>query len=105
MLNKEHLNLQNVNLRITILKVDFMFTFVIVMFIKVIRDIVLCRYTKQNLWEQFFFTLLNVESCENLPDLAQLRSLVEVEISTSNCFSNLAPIRRILGDKAEQYVN
>lgn len=73
--------------------------------IKVIYDIVLFRYSKRHLWEQFFSTLLNVESCENLPNLAQLRSLVEAEILTIDRFSILAPVRKILGDKSKQYVN
>ncbi|PNF15654.1 hypothetical protein B7P43_G15592 [Cryptotermes secundus] len=63
------------------------------------------RYSKRHLWEQFFSALLNVESCENLPNLAQLRSLVEAEILTIDRFSVLAPVRRILGDKSKQYVN
>lgn len=104
-LNKEHLNLQTVNLRITVLKLYFIFTFVIGRLIKVIHDIVLFRYSKRHLWEQFFSTLLNVESCENLPNLAQLRSLVEAEILTNDRSSVLAPVRRILGDKSKQYVN
>jgi hypothetical protein len=73
--------------------------------IKVIHDIVLCRYSKRPLWEQFYSTLLNVESCENLPNLAQLRSLVEAEILANKSFPNLVSIRRILGDKSKQYVN
>ncbi|KDR13274.1 Mitotic checkpoint serine/threonine-protein kinase BUB1 [Zootermopsis nevadensis] len=60
------------------------------------------RYSKRHLWEQFFFTLLNVESCEKLPNLSQLRSLVDAEVLSSNCVSDFAPVRIILGDKLKK---
>ncbi|XP_069677495.1 uncharacterized protein [Periplaneta americana] len=40
------------------------------------------RNFKYHIWEQFFSQLLNVESCDNLPDLAQLKNAVKKEISS-----------------------
>jgi hypothetical protein len=70
--------------------------------IKVIHDIVLFRYSRQHLWKEFFSTLLNVESCEKLPNLSRLRSSVDAEILSNNCFSDFAPMRIILGDKPKK---
>jgi hypothetical protein len=104
-MNKEHLNLQSDSLWITVLKVGFICIFAFVRLIKVICDIVSFRYSKRHLWEQFFSTLLNVESCEKLPNLKQLRSLVEAEILTNKSLPGLTPIRRVLCHKWKQYVN
>lgn len=35
------------------------------------------RYAKKEAWEQFFTQLLNIESCEKMPDLAKLRNVME----------------------------
>ncbi|EZA52227.1 Mitotic checkpoint serine/threonine-protein kinase BUB1 [Ooceraea biroi] len=35
------------------------------------------RYAKKAAWEQFFTELLNIESCEKMPDLAKLRNTME----------------------------
>ncbi|KAL0113098.1 hypothetical protein PUN28_012366 [Cardiocondyla obscurior] len=35
------------------------------------------RYAKKAAWEQFFTELLNIESCEKMPDLAKLRNMLE----------------------------
>ncbi|XP_077258872.1 uncharacterized protein LOC143895515 [Temnothorax americanus] len=35
------------------------------------------RYAKKAAWEQFFTELLNIESCEKMPDLAKLRNMME----------------------------
>ncbi|KYN11461.1 PREDICTED: uncharacterized protein LOC108768192 isoform X1 [Trachymyrmex cornetzi] len=35
------------------------------------------RYAKRAAWEQFFMELLNIESCEKMPDLAKLRNMME----------------------------
>ncbi|XP_072752100.1 uncharacterized protein [Anoplolepis gracilipes] len=35
------------------------------------------RYAKKAAWEQFFTELLNVESCEKMPNLAKLRNMME----------------------------
>jgi len=35
------------------------------------------RYAKKVAWEQFFTELLNIESCEKMPDLAKLRNMME----------------------------
>ncbi|XP_043663490.1 uncharacterized protein LOC122626937 isoform X2 [Vespula pensylvanica] len=35
------------------------------------------RYAKKAAWEPFFTELLNIESCEKLPDLCRLRNLME----------------------------
>ncbi|XP_031839183.1 uncharacterized protein LOC116429876 isoform X1 [Nomia melanderi] len=35
------------------------------------------RYMKKPAWEQFFTELLNVESCEKMPDLSKLRNMME----------------------------
>lgn len=35
------------------------------------------RYAKKEAWETFFTELLNVESCEKMPDLAKLRNVME----------------------------
>lgn len=35
------------------------------------------RYAKKTAWEQFFVELLNVESCDKMPDLAKLRNMME----------------------------
>lgn len=35
------------------------------------------RYAKKSAWEPFFTELLNIESCEKLPDLCRLRNLME----------------------------
>lgn len=35
------------------------------------------RYAKKAAWEQFFTELLNIESCEKMPDLAKLRNIME----------------------------
>jgi hypothetical protein len=72
---------------------------------KVIHHIVLFRYSKRHLWEQFFYTLLNVESCEKLPDLSELRHLVEAEILSYKPFSDLTHVRNILGGKWKKLVN
>jgi hypothetical protein len=39
--------------------------------------IVRIRYAKKAVWEKYFAELLNIESCDNLPDLAKLRNLME----------------------------
>lgn len=74
-------------------------------FSKVIHHIVLFRYSKQHLWEQFFYTLLNVESCAKLPDVSELRRSVEAEILSNKHFSDLTRIRNILGGKWNKLVN
>lgn len=38
---------------------------------------ILFRYAKKAIWEKYFTELLNIESCENLPDLAKLRNMME----------------------------
>ncbi|OAD59073.1 Mitotic checkpoint serine/threonine-protein kinase BUB1 [Eufriesea mexicana] len=35
------------------------------------------RYAKKAAWEQFFTELLNVESCDKMPDLSKLRNMME----------------------------
>lgn len=35
------------------------------------------RYAKRVAWEQFFTELLNIESCEKMPDLSKLRNMME----------------------------
>lgn len=35
------------------------------------------RYAKKAAWEQFFTELLNIESCEKMPNLAKLRNMME----------------------------
>ncbi|XP_032685790.1 uncharacterized protein LOC116850978 [Odontomachus brunneus] len=35
------------------------------------------RYAKKIAWEQFFTELLNIESCDKMPDLARLRNMME----------------------------
>ncbi|XP_076177395.1 uncharacterized protein LOC143151837 isoform X2 [Ptiloglossa arizonensis] len=35
------------------------------------------RYTKKSVWEQFFTELLNIESCDKMPDLSKLRNMME----------------------------
>jgi hypothetical protein len=83
---------------------------------KVIHHIVLFRYSKRHLWEQFwyskrhlweqfFYTLLNVESCEKLPDMSELRRAVEAEILSNKHFSDLTRVRNILGGKWNKLVN
>lgn len=63
------------------------------------------RYSKRHLWEQFFYTLLNAESCEKLPDLPELRRLVEAEILSNKHFSDLTHVQNILGGKWKKHVN
>ena len=72
---------------------------------KVIHHIVLFRYSKRHLWEQFFYTLLNVESCEKLPDVSELRRLVEAEILNNKHFCDLTRVRNSLGGKWKKLVN
>jgi hypothetical protein len=72
---------------------------------KVIHHIVLFRYSKRHLWEQFFYTLLNVESCAKLPDVSELRRSVEAEILSNKHFSDLTHVRNILGGKWNKLVN
>lgn len=36
-----------------------------------------CRYAKKMVWEPFFVELLNIESCDKIPDLAKLRNIME----------------------------
>lgn len=36
-----------------------------------------CRYAKKAAWEQFFTELLNIESCDKMPNLAKLRNMME----------------------------
>ncbi|XP_024893352.1 mitotic checkpoint serine/threonine-protein kinase BUB1-like isoform X1 [Temnothorax curvispinosus] len=59
------------------------------------------RYTKKAAWEQFFTELLNIESCEKMPDLAKLRNMMEEtlaqvpEVQTKiRAFSTLLRIKR-----------
>ncbi|XP_033186447.1 uncharacterized protein LOC117155012 [Bombus vancouverensis nearcticus] len=35
------------------------------------------RYAKKAAWEQFFTELLNIESCDKMPDLSKLRNMME----------------------------
>lgn len=35
------------------------------------------RYAKRAAWEQFFTELLNIESCDKMPDLSKLRNMME----------------------------
>ncbi|XP_076280239.1 uncharacterized protein LOC143209017 [Lasioglossum baleicum] len=35
------------------------------------------RYVKRPTWEQFFTELLNIESCDKMPDLSKLRNMME----------------------------
>lgn len=35
------------------------------------------RYAKKDAWEQFFTELLNIDSCEKMPNLAKLRNMME----------------------------
>ncbi|CAK9799760.1 Mitotic checkpoint serine/threonine-protein kinase BUB1 [Anthophora plagiata] len=35
------------------------------------------RYAKKAAWEQFFTKLLNIESCDKMPDLSKLRNMME----------------------------
>ena len=37
----------------------------------------LLRYMKKTVWEQFFTELLNIESCDKMPDLSKLRNMME----------------------------
>ncbi|XP_066588333.1 probable inactive serine/threonine-protein kinase bub1 [Prorops nasuta] len=39
------------------------------------------RYAKKAAWEQFFSELLNIESCETMPDLTKLRNMMERALS------------------------
>lgn len=45
---------------------------------KLFMSISLCyRYAKRAAWEQFFTELLNIESCDKMPDLTKLRNMME----------------------------
>ena len=66
---------------------------------KVVHHIVFFRYSKRHLWKQFFYTLLNVESCEKLPDVSDLRRLVEAEMLSNKHFPDLTHVRNILDGK------
>jgi hypothetical protein len=72
---------------------------------KVTHHIVFFRFSKRHLVEQFFYTLLNVESCEKLPDMSELRHLVEAEILSNKHFPDLTHVRNILGGKWKNLVN
>ncbi|KZC12882.1 Mitotic checkpoint serine/threonine-protein kinase BUB1 [Dufourea novaeangliae] len=39
------------------------------------------RYMKKPAWEQFFTELLNIESCEKMPDLSKLRNMMEESLA------------------------
>ena len=39
------------------------------------------RYAKKAVWEHYFTELLNIESCDNLPDLAKMRNMLEEALS------------------------
>lgn len=39
------------------------------------------RYAKRDAWEKYFTDLLNIESCDQMPDLAKLRNLMEEALS------------------------
>lgn len=63
--------------------------------------LLLIRYLKPALWEEIFITLLNVESCERLPDLKSLRESLEKYYQSSED-ANLQAIHKlnnILGQK------
>ena len=46
------------------------------------------RYFKKSLWENFFSTLLNVQSCNEMPNLQTLRSQFLEEIYNNEKFTN-----------------
>ncbi|XP_024943034.1 uncharacterized protein LOC107269786 isoform X2 [Cephus cinctus] len=54
------------------------------------------RYMKKAMWEKYFTELLNIESCDKMPDLAKLRNVLEEILpqiselrSAIRCFSNI----------------
>ena len=44
------------------------------------------RYFNKNIWEQFFRTLLNVQSCETMPNLQALKDQIEEIIQSKEKF-------------------
>nr|CAD7396045.1 unnamed protein product [Timema poppensis] len=58
------------------------------------------RYFCRPMWELFFSTLLNIESCEQLPDLSKLRELFQEVLlqDVSNLKKDLNTLRSIVTD-------
>nr|CAD7392640.1 unnamed protein product [Timema cristinae] len=58
------------------------------------------RYFCRPMWELFFSTLLNIESCEQLPDLSKLRELFQEVLlqDVSNLKKDLNTLRSVVTD-------
>ncbi|XP_054006125.1 uncharacterized protein LOC128891020 [Hylaeus anthracinus] len=57
------------------------------------------RYMKRTLWEKFFTELLNIESCDKMPDLSSLRNMMEETLAQMDAQTRIRNFVNILNKR------